>query len=74
MTIFQARFLLHQASSDPDQALSVFDNVLNYLERHLDNKTSWSGKTHRLTPEAGHKQGAIAIFHLLLTRWLPLFE
>ncbi|KAF9821856.1 hypothetical protein IEO21_00286 [Rhodonia placenta] len=51
-----ARFLLHQASSDPDQALSVFDNVLNYLERHLDNKTSWSGKTHRLTPEAGHKQ------------------
>ncbi|EED81249.1 predicted protein [Postia placenta Mad-698-R] len=51
-----ARFLLYQVSSDPDQASSVFDNVLHYLERHLDNETSWSGKTHRLTPEAGHKQ------------------
>lgn len=68
------RTLLKASAEDELSPTSVFDQLLTYLDRHLKkNNVRWSGKSHHLGLNTS-AQAAIAMTHLLFTRWLPFFE
>ncbi|CCM02194.1 uncharacterized protein FIBRA_04274 [Fibroporia radiculosa] len=69
-----ARVLLGEAADGVIEPELIFDGLLHHLELHLRCSVSWSGRTHDLTPAAGEPQAVLALFQLLLTRWLPLLE
>ncbi|KAI0963291.1 hypothetical protein AcW1_000407 [Taiwanofungus camphoratus] len=68
------RTLLKASAEDELSPTSVFDQLLTYLDRHLKkNNVGWSGKSHHLGLNTS-AQAAIAMTHLLFTRWLPFFD
>lgn len=71
----QYRTLLSQCSLQSRDVQAVIDGALSYLERYLRNgDDKWSGRSHQLSDVNVHGQGAVAILHLIMHRWLPLLE
>ncbi|OBZ78847.1 hypothetical protein A0H81_00559 [Grifola frondosa] len=69
------RTLLDQCTQGLCEPQGIFDKLLGYLEKHsISDDAVWSGKVHDLTIDSGYNQGAVAVFHLLVDRWLPLFD
>ena len=51
------------------------ENVLTYLENHFSVSAAWGGLSSQLTyGVTGQAEAALALLHLLLDRWLPVFE
>ncbi|KAH9835766.1 Urb2/Npa2 family-domain-containing protein [Rhodofomes roseus] len=71
------RTLLNDAAiSDDHAAQDIIDAVLRCLEGLQNHdgvaELRWSGKSHELGNDAS--QAVVAILHLTLIRWLPLFD
>ncbi|KAK7064414.1 Urb2 domain-containing protein [Favolaschia claudopus] len=71
------RMLLRWSTPDePDGSQNSFERLLTYLEVNIDSKdTSWSGNPYSLSfGTRGGKESALAVLHMILDRWLPLFD
>jgi len=74
----QFRALLHQSLfMEKSEVHETIDFMLKFLEGNLvpDAHIIWSGKTHELSfGENGRIRAAVALLHIVLERWLPVFE
>lgn len=61
---------VHRAQQD--EAVEILDHVFSYLNGSFKSSNrGWSGLAcHLKSPESG----ALALFHLILERWLPFVE
>lgn len=56
-------------------AQELLDRALGYIEKHIRNGNDrWSGRSHDLGDVNAHGQGAVALLHIVMHRWLALFE
>lgn len=73
----QFRYIFSKtAVRDPTETRATIEQALVYLEQTLSYKKSrWSGYPHQLTfGKEGRANGALALLHMLVERWLPILE
>ncbi|KAF8641079.1 hypothetical protein AX17_000723 [Amanita inopinata Kibby_2008] len=71
------RYLFSKSTlQEPTETQAVIDQALLCLERGLSPvESKWSGHLYRLTySEGGRADGALALLHMLVERWLPVID
>ncbi|KAF7982078.1 hypothetical protein HWV62_30382 [Athelia sp. TMB] len=63
------------SSGTDSPSMRTAEIALTYLEHHFSVSAAWGGLSSQLTSEVtGRAEAALALLHLLLDRWLPVFD